>query len=95
MKLKELFRSFKYRFYDSASVADFMISAKRITAEYGSLNSLFIHSLSKADNNFPEALSYFAEIINMNSSARFRLLPDPAKGSACKRLNLFFEMDGT
>ena len=87
--INELFGSFKYRFYDSASVTDFMISVKRITAEYGSLNSLFIHSLSKAHNNLPEALSYFAKIINMNSSARYRLLPDPSKGSACKRLNLF------
>src|SRR6056297_18242 len=42
--IKELFSSFKYRFYDNDSVTDFMVSVKRITEEYGSLNSLFVHS---------------------------------------------------
>ena len=84
-----LFEGFKYRFYDSVSITEFLISVRNIIREYGSLNNLFLYSLEKADNCFIQALSVFADRINSNSSASYRLLPDPLKGSACKRLNLF------
>ena len=84
-----LFSGFKYRFYDSVSISDFLISVRNCINEYGSLNELFLYSLQKSDNSLIPALSLFAGRINSNSSAVYRLLPDPLKGSACKRLNLF------
>ena len=84
-----LFSGFKYRFYDSVSISEFLISVRNIISEFGSLNSLFLYALEKSDNSFIDALSVFSDRININSTALYRLLPDPAKGSACKRLNLF------
>ncbi len=88
-EIVKLFSCFKYRFYDSLSVTEFLTAIKKAITEYGSLNHLFIYSLRKADNDIVNALSLFAGIINSSSTSRYRLLPDPSKGSACKRLNLF------
>ena len=84
-----LFEGFKYRFYDSAAITEFLISIRNSINEYGSLNELFLYALEKTAESFIPALSFFADRINTNSSAVYKLLPDPSKGSACKRLNLF------
>ncbi len=87
--IEELFSSFKYRFYNSVSLTEFLKGIRRTLNEYGSLNELFVHSYKKSGNNMQTALSFFADEINRNTTARYNLIPDPSKGSACKRLNLY------
>ncbi len=87
--MAELFSDFRYRFYNSESLTDFLSGLRDAVKQYGSLNELFIYSLEKSDNEMIPALSLFSSVINSGSSAAYRLIPDPEKGSACKRLNLY------
>lgn len=87
--IENLFKDFKYRFYNSQSITDLLSGIKNTLTEYGSLNSLFASSLKKSADSIPDALILFADTLNRNNTASYSLIPSPSKGSACKKLNLF------
>ena len=71
---------------------------KEVFSRYGSLQNLFVQGYNPGDKNIIPALSKFCDsLLSMyakNHNDRIPkglryLLPRPAAGSACKRLNLF------
>ncbi|MEA3486090.1 MAG: TIGR02757 family protein [Thermodesulfobacteriota bacterium] len=88
--LLRTFSSFKHRFTTGDEIAAILFGMKNVIMKYGSLHACFKvvfinngESLLPAINKFTEELS---DGFNCRSNS---LLPSPAKGSACKRLNLF------
>jgi uncharacterized protein (TIGR02757 family) len=82
--------AFKHRWITGVDVASMLGGVRAALKEYGSLRGLFYASLGAADRDVVPATERFAAYIR-GKSGGFRpcLLPSPASGSACKRLNLF------
>ncbi len=71
-------------------MAALLTGIKRAMAVHGSLERLFAAGLSRGDATVLPALARFVgELRSSAGSALPSLLPSPADGSACKRLNLF------
>ena len=80
---------FKHRFNNGGHVAGLLVGAKRVIERYGSLEKCFDKGLNPAEKTFLPALRLFAgRIIEAAQDKCGHLLPNPAAGSACKRLNL-------
>jgi uncharacterized protein (TIGR02757 family) len=88
-ELELAFSGFKYRFYTDNSLVDFLIGIKNVISEFGSLHYCFLEGVKKTDSDSLGSLSYFVSKLTGNAGSGQRVLPDPEKGSACKRLNLF------
>ncbi len=91
-------KNFKHRFTSGDDISDLLELLKQVFAEYGSIEQLFLERYSPDDENVVPALSGFCDaILGMYEKAHRRrcsaglryLLPSPADGSPCKRLNLF------
>lgn len=87
--LEAAFNKFKYRFYTDSSLIDFLMGIKSVIHEFGSLYECFSSGVNTAEKDPVGSLSFFVDKLTANNSAGQRVLPDPEKGSACKRLNLF------
>jgi uncharacterized protein (TIGR02757 family) len=92
----KLFRSFKHRFYTSEDIANLFFALNHIYGNYGSLKYFFLLYYFEKDLNLKNAISFFSqhflEIISKNGKVTHGIkfmFPDPYKGSACKRINLF------
>ncbi len=80
---------FKHRFNTGEHVAALLIGAKRVIAQAGSLEACFDAGQSPADQTILPALEAFVgAIVEAGDGKCGHLLPNPAAGSACKRLNL-------
>ncbi len=82
----EFFRGFCYRFNKEEDILFLFNSFKKILKQYNSLEDAFLAGYSDKDKNIKNALINFVNLFE-NS----RLIPNPQKGSACKRLNLFLK----
>ncbi len=87
--LELAFTGFKYRFYTENSLVDFLMGMKNVISKFGSLHSCVLEGVNKTDGDSHGSLSYFVSELTTDIFASKRVLPDPEKGSACKRLNLF------
>ncbi|MCK5201190.1 MAG: TIGR02757 family protein, partial [Spirochaetales bacterium] len=87
--LESVFHNFKYRFYTAGSLVDFLAGIKNVIREFGSLHDCFLSGVNKTAGDSVGSLSFFINHMTDGSSCGRRVLPDPEKGSACKRLNLF------
>ncbi len=88
-RLRRSLAGFKHRFNTGEHVAALLIGAKRVIAQFGSLETCFNEGLHHDDTTVLPALGVFAgRIIEAAEGKCGHLLPDPAAGSACKRLNL-------
>ncbi|MGI6393901.1 MAG: TIGR02757 family protein [bacterium] len=76
-ELEKKYDGFKHRFTVSDEIVNLLTGIKSGIAEYKNLENLY---LSGVDN--------FVKFLN--NSQKSYLLPAPADGSACKRLNLYF-----
>ena len=90
--------SFKHRFTTGDHLSDLLELLKKVLNQYGSLQNFFAQCYNPGDKNVIPALSKFCDsLLDMYSKTYNRsvprglsyLLPRPAAGSACKRLNLF------
>jgi len=96
-KDKSLFKNVKHRFYTSEDIAAFFAGLNTIYKTYGSLNYLFLLYYFEKANNIKGALSFFSNNLTdiviksskISSNGIKFMFPDPLKGSACKRQNLF------
>ncbi len=91
-RLRQRFRGFKHRFTDGGELAAFLLSIKRAIAAHGSLEALFVSGIGARDETLLPALALFVDELRAlagGQGACPSLLPSPADGSACKRLNLF------
>jgi len=86
---------FQYRFCFPKDMIALMASARRALAEEGSLEALFLkgdgggEDLVGALGAFVRAFKALGRRGAAGSGLRENLLPDPGRGSACKRLFLF------
>ena len=99
-KLKKegkLFKNLKHRFYTGEDIASLFAGLSKIYNVYGSLNYLFLLYYFEKAENIKGALSFFSRNLtsivskegNRQSDGIKFMFPDPLKGSACKRQNLF------
>ena len=96
-KRKKL-RSFKHRFTSGDDISDLLELLKKVLSRYGSIEEFFFRGYNQDDRNIIPALSKFCDsLLDMYAKTHNRpaarqlsyLLPRPAAGSTCKRLNLF------
>jgi len=91
-------QGFRHRFTTGEDISDLLTLLKKILAEYGSIEKFFLSGYRKTDANIIPALSNFCDSLTgmyavehggqVSRGVKY-LLTDPARGSACKRLNLF------
>ncbi len=86
-EIKEKVFGLKYRFYKSCDIANFLIIIKQCISKFGSLEKCFVGGYREKDITVLPALINFHR--KLTPSGRCIILPDPKKGSACKRFNLF------
>jgi len=89
---------FKHRFNTGDDISDLLILLKKVLNEYGTLEKFFLAGYSPKDKNIVPALTTFCHKLIADHASKHNnqispglkyLLTDPAKASACKRLNLF------
>jgi len=94
-ELAESWRGFQYRFCFPKDMVALMRSAKRAIGEMGSLEELFVRcdpggsDIVEALGSFVRTFKSLGQDAHSGGQLRENLLPDPARGSACKRLFLF------
>jgi uncharacterized protein (TIGR02757 family) len=100
-ELREAWSGFQYRFCFPEDMATLMRAVKRAQGEYGSLQELFVlgdpggPDIVGAVSAFVRAMKKLGRDVQAKSEKgegrqiRENLLPDPTRGSACKRLFLF------
>jgi len=88
--IRRAFSGFRHRMITGDHLATLLAGARRVILRHGSLRGCFLKGLSKADADVMPAVVRFAGELNQGARGRCgHLLPDPARGSACKRLHLF------
>jgi uncharacterized protein (TIGR02757 family) len=86
--LNSVFSSFKHRFTTASELTELLLGIKHVLQEHGSLENCFRLGLADTDKTVLPALSRLVHALNPDGGFN-SLLPDPDRGSACKRLNLF------
>ena len=87
-----LFKDFKYRFYPSASLVDFLLGIKKTVLHFGSLENCFLSGSKGEKTPQDSLLSGFMSLVRSigeETGITRSILPDPGKGSAVKRLNMY------
>lgn len=93
---KIFFDKIVHRFYKPDDIAKLFFALNKIYVSYNSLKYFFLLYYFDEDKNLKNAISFFSRNILAiiesagikNTSIKF-MFPDPQKGSACKRMNLF------
>jgi uncharacterized protein (TIGR02757 family) len=84
------FKDFKHRFTTGEELATMLWAIGLVLEKHGSLESCFLAGLDPEHETITPALTNFVRELSKPFNGRPRsLLPSPALGSACKRLNLF------
>lgn len=91
---KESVSALRHRFISPAGVHRFLGSVRAAYLAHGSLEALFLRGMAASGKGTRERLARFLEGFRAAwgpglSRQRDFLFPDPRKGSACKRHNLF------
>lgn len=85
---EKMFKNFKYRFTTSVQLVNLLLAIQNTLKKYHSLEKCFLVEYTLNSKNVLTALKHFCKQLrgygNINS-----LIPDPAKSSALKRVNLF------
>ena len=88
--LLHTFSGFKHRFTTGDELAAMLFGIKNVIMKYDSLYACFKTGVTNNGKSILPALTEFMEELSSGFNSRNNsLLPSPAKGSACKRLNLF------
>jgi len=91
-------KDFKHRFTTGDDISDLLELLRDVYERFGGIEQFFIQGLGAGDTNIIPALTKFCDSLYAMYSERHNatlssglkyLLPSPARGSACKRLNLF------
>lgn len=91
-ELEERFLGFVHRFTGESEITRFLISIKTVLNRYGSLENLFFKEYR--GDVWGAAESFVTHLTSCSGRGAMYLLPNPAKGSACKRLWLFLRWMG-
>jgi uncharacterized protein (TIGR02757 family) len=88
--ISRMFGWFTHRFTTGRELSSLLVGIKRAVQSWGSLEKLFRSGADRRDETILPALARFVgELRSHAGNALPSLLPSPADGSACKRLNLF------
>jgi uncharacterized protein (TIGR02757 family) len=88
--LRRTFKGFKHRFTTGEELASLLLGARESVRRHGSLQSCFMSGFREDDATvLPALCSFTEELASVRKLRRNSLLPAPAVGSACKRLNLY------
>lgn len=91
-------KDFRHRFTSGDNISDLLMLLKKVFRGYGNIEKFFLRGYNSSDKNIISALSNFCDsLLEMYAKTHdgyvprglSYLLPRPAIGSACKRLNLF------
>lgn len=89
-RIKSVFSGFRHRFTTGEEMASMLLRVKHLITEYGSLNECFLTGFNRDHKTVVPALSAFVKRFDVDKpDSKNSLVPDPDRGSACKRLNLF------
>lgn len=92
-KDKKYLKGLYYRFNTENDLADLFASMNRMLTKHSSLKNAFMSHYEPAHDNIVTALTGFTNELsseNRKQDRYFRyLVPNPANGSTCKRMNLF------
>jgi uncharacterized protein (TIGR02757 family) len=93
-KDKKHFKGLYYRFNTEDDIINIFSVVNKILIEHSSLKNAFMANYNRDDDNIINALRHFIIMFKKYSAAKHDkyyhyLLPDPEKGSTCKRMNLF------
>jgi len=86
-RMTDTFSGFKHRFTTGQDIARLLWGVRLAIERHGSLQRCFLSRLRREDQTVIPALSAFVGDV-FPGGCDF-LIPSPARGSACKRLNLF------
>lgn len=90
--------NFKHRFTSGDDISDLLTLLRDVLGDFGSIERFFLSGYNLDEDNSIPALSEFCDTLLARYAQNHRgrlskglayLLPRPAAGSACKRLNLF------
>ncbi len=88
--LREHFADFKHRFTTGEDMAGLLFAAKTVIERHGSLRACFANNINRTDETVLPALTAFVQELNRSGAdTEHSLLPQPERGSSCKRLNLY------
>ena len=88
--LPRLFAEFQHRYARGHELADLLASIRGVIIECGSLGACFRECGLEENADYAPALTRFVAMLRKGSAMpKNYLLPDPALGSACKRLWLY------
>ena len=86
--IRKTFDGFRHRWTSGAELAGFLIGIRRMLRQHRYLEAGFLrYHRPDADHTLAGLAGFVNEIAG--KAARNSLLPDPEKGSACKRLHLY------
>jgi uncharacterized protein (TIGR02757 family) len=86
--IRSAFNGFRHRYSTGAELSAMLIGAKRARELHGSLGAAFAACAAADDVDISAGLERFVALLNRDGQANY-LLPDPGRGSACKRLHLY------
>ncbi len=88
--LRRYLAGFRHRFTRGEELAALLWGAREVIGTYGSLQACFAAGLNDEDETVAPAIEAFVMRLTARAAClREFVLPQPGKGSACKRLNLF------
>jgi uncharacterized protein (TIGR02757 family) len=93
------FQGLRHRFYKEVDIVNLFLVLSHIYKNFNSLKNLFLtfynprepnlkNSISKLSDHLIETVKLISGRKNVTSGIKF-MFPNPANGSACKRMNLF------
>lgn len=89
-KLAKMFAGFRHRFQREVELTGLLLGVRRAIRKYGSLCECFRAFSSSRDDTVLPGLRGFVGELNAGTNGKCgHLLPDPNKGSACKRYHLY------
>lgn len=89
--LTERFAHFRHRFTDGRELADLLFALGAALREWGGLEAAFGAGLALQGRSRSPLASFVSLLRSTMECPSSSLLPDPERGSACKRLHLFLK----
>ncbi len=88
-KMMRILSGFRYRFNTGREVAFLLMGVRDCIEQHGSMGGLFARLFEPKDQTLIPALTGFVKQVGRYLPDRCFLLPDPERGSPCKRSMLF------
>lgn len=86
--IQSRFGGFRHRYSTGEELSAMLIGAKHAREEFGSLGAAFRACMAVEDEDVAPGLARFVCLLKRNGRDNY-LLPQPDRGSACKRLHLY------